>query len=957
MRVRGTDGALIWFVWLVLVFAAPAQQCRAGAQASSGEGRPSPANVIAWDPAIIRGVLPNGLRYAVMRNATPTGGVSIRLGMDVGSLDEADDERGAAHFVEHMAFASVRSIGGADLETTFDAAGVEFGRDRNAETSFESTTYRIDLSKKDDVVEGLAFAWLRAVADGTQFTPEGVTHERDVILAERESRLTANKQAQDAFTAFQAGGMRLVDREPIGTADSIASLTPDKLRDFYKRWYTPSKAVVIVVGDQPTDVLVRWVDKTFGSWRATGASPARPGIGATDPARGLDAMVVTEPTIIAGLIVCRLHSVAPVPDDVAQLRQKTLTDLWASMLRRRLDVLAENAASGVAHAEVITSWQKRGLDGVCAGAVPDRDSWALALASIQSELHRFADTSPSEAELEAAIETQRATYRGAVSAADTRRSESLAADILDAELVGDVVPSPREGFRAFDAAVADLTPDALKAAFARDWLGPGPLISLVSPEPVAKEAVLAAWAKGEKLAAAPPSAGPAAAAAWAYADFGRSGHVKHRQAFDKPSFVRTTFANGVTFNFMHTDFEKNDVLVNVVFGAGRREIPDGKLMEAQVGATLLKQQGLGRHDFATLNSLFAQESWGADLNIGNDRFSFSGETSSGGVRDQLGILAAFVTDPGFRGIDPLLDRIKDAALRQFGANPVLVMSQALIAAVDPNGPRSVSLEAQLAGLDSPEMARLLRGPLTEAPLEVTIVGDIDEEKATAAVSATFGALAPRRQTSREQPQTWFLRFPDKTPAPMVVRHDGPAEKAVVGCFWPLYVATPQRRREEYALNLLAHVFADALRHRLRDELGKTYAPSTASFMPDFADQGYLVALVDASPADVDQMRLEIGKVADRLAHGGFSDADVESVRVPMLAQFAQSEQTNKWWVGGLSGSARDRTTLNDLVSMRATYASITPAEVRKAAATWLISPPYVITALPRGANGQGPAGR
>ena len=944
-------------VWLAFVFAGAPQQSRAGQPVPPGEARSSPANVIAWDPAIVRGVLSNGLRYAVMRDATPGGGLSIRLGFAVGSLDEADDERGGAHFVEHMAFAGVRSIDGVDLESAFDAAGVAFGRDRNAETTYESTIYRIDLSKRDDAVQGLAFAWLRAVADGTQFTPEAVAHERGVILAEREARLTANNQAQESFAAFQARGMRLVDREPIGTPESVTSMTPDKLRDFYKHWYTPSNAVLVVVGDQPTDGLVHWVDKTFGSWRAAGAPPTRFGAGATDPARGLDAIVIADPTLIAGILVCRLHSVARVPDDVARLRQKTLTTLWTSILRRRLDVLAENAASGVAHADVLTSWQTNGLEGVCAGAVPDRDSWSLSLAAIQSELRRLAEGPTSEAELEAAVEAQRAIYRGGVSVADSRRSEDLARDILGAELVGDIVPSPRESFRAFDAAVADLTPKDLKVAFARDWSGPGPLIAMSSPEPVPRDAVLAAWAKGEKLAVAANAGGAPPETVWAYGDFGRAGHVKHRQAFDKPSFVRTTYANGVTFNFMHTDLEKNDVRVSVVFGAGRREIPDGQLTEAQVGAIMLKQQGLGRHDFATLNSLFAEEGWGADLSVGDDRFTLTGETSSDSVKSQLEILAAFVSDPGFRNIDPLLDRIKDGALRQFSANPVLVMSQALIADVDPNGPRSRALEQQLSSLDSSEMARLLKGPLTEAPLEVTVVGDVDEQKATAAVSATFGALAPRRQTSRVQQQTWFLRFSDKAPAAIVVRHDGPAERAVIGYFWPLYVATPERRGEEYALNLLAHVFADALRHRLRDQLGKTYAPSTATFMPDFADQGYLAAVVEASPADADQMRLEIGQVADRLAHGGFTDADVEAVRVPLLAQLAQSEQTNKWWLGALSGSARDATTLNDLVSMRATYASITPAEIRKAAATWLSRPPYVVTVLPKAGNHAGAPGR
>src|SRR5689334_16203469 len=69
------------------------------------------ANATEWpktdippDPAVRQGVLANGMRYAILKNGTPAGAVSVRFSVAVGSTHEEKDQRGFSHFVEHMAF-------------------------------------------------------------------------------------------------------------------------------------------------------------------------------------------------------------------------------------------------------------------------------------------------------------------------------------------------------------------------------------------------------------------------------------------------------------------------------------------------------------------------------------------------------------------------------------------------------------------------------------------------------------------------------------------------------------------------------------------------------------------------------------------------------------------------------------------------------------------------------------
>ncbi|NIP93635.1 MAG: insulinase family protein, partial [Akkermansiaceae bacterium] len=96
------------------------------------------ASDIAVDPEVKFGALPNGLRYAIRKNAEPPGRVSLRLHIDAGSLHEAEDQRGLAHFLEHMVFNGSKNF--PDVENLLgrmQRLGIAFGAHANAYTSFD----------------------------------------------------------------------------------------------------------------------------------------------------------------------------------------------------------------------------------------------------------------------------------------------------------------------------------------------------------------------------------------------------------------------------------------------------------------------------------------------------------------------------------------------------------------------------------------------------------------------------------------------------------------------------------------------------------------------------------------------------------------------------------------------------------------------------------------------------
>jgi zinc protease len=909
----------------------------------------APHEALAWDPAVVRGTLPNGLRYAIMHNAHPQGGVSFRLGVAVGSLDETEDERGGAHFIEHLAAGGAEGMSEADLNRLFASAGVAFGRDRNAETEYRTTTYRIDLPHADGHQIDLALGWLRHAADGAVITQATVDHERGVILAEREARLSSQRATVQVVNRFMLGGLRLVDREPIGTLESLQAMTPARLSAFYGRWYRPRNAVLVIVGDQPPAQLRAALTKAFDSWADSGPPPARAALGAVDEKRGLQVLTLAQPSPSAILSICRVRPGESESDDAVDFATRIRRSLWAAVLQQRLNRAAEDPSSGLVNVAVTVKSPDAPSAGLsCVTGVPAPGAVQPALSTIAGEIGRFA-SGPSDDELLEALRAQESFYRGAVVTAETRPSEALATRFLQTELENRVIASPVEAMRAYEAVARRLYTADIAAAFHADWAGAGPVIAVMTPTPIARTAVADLWTSG--VASPTARALPALGMAWAYDSFGRSGELVRRETFDKPRFTRFTFANGVVLNVMHTDFDRNVARVEIVFGHGLRQVSRSDYVAIALGASFFKYQGLGRHGFERVSEIFRDSGWGADLTVGPDAFRLDGLATTQGLSNQLKILAAYVSDPGFRDIDSKVKSVAARLAQSYQTNPTTVAELALNAEVEPDSPEGPLESKALAQLNSETFARVLGPILAQSPIEVNVAGDVDEDEVYPLVEATFGALPPRRSPLPDKPDAWFMRYP-ASPAPPTLRvhHDGPPEKAAAIAVWPLWVGRPERRREEYAISLVAMILNDRLREQLREAQGKTYAPQAKATLPDFGDQGELEAVVETSPDEADDAAAQIRRVAQRLARGEITNADLEAVRGPTLAGLARQAQTTDYWLSAISTSSRSAAAINEALDARETYGAITLEEVRKAAADWLSRDPWVVIATPRMAS-------
>src|SRR4051812_44074646 len=212
----------------------------------------SAANDTLRDPALATGTLPNGMRYYLRANAMPAHRVELRLAVNAGSLLEDEDQRGFAHFLEHMAFNGTKHFPHSALVDFIETSGMRFGADLNAFTSEDETVYMLTLPTDDHrILEHGLDVFQDWAGGGITIDSAEVAAERGVVMGEWRMRLpdTASQRAQAHVDTVFFGDSRYTARKPIGDTTLIENATAAPIRRFYKQWYRPENMAIIAVGD------------------------------------------------------------------------------------------------------------------------------------------------------------------------------------------------------------------------------------------------------------------------------------------------------------------------------------------------------------------------------------------------------------------------------------------------------------------------------------------------------------------------------------------------------------------------------------------------------------------------------------------------------------------------------------------------------------------------------------
>ncbi len=887
------------------------------------------------DPAIRFGKLPNGMRYAIRHNATPPGQASLRLRIDAGSLMETDDQRGLAHFLEHMAFNGSKTVPEGEMVKILERLGLAFGADTNASTSYDETIYRLDLPRTDNETVDTALRLLRDVGGELTLSQTSIERERGVVLSEERARDTPRYHVFEQRFGFLLKGQRPPTRQPIGAVEVIRGANRDRLAAFYEAYYRPERAFLVAVGDFDVDALEAKIKAVYGGW--TNAAQDGPEF---DPGpvakRGPEAKVLVQPGASTSVQVAWMNPPDKSLDTVANRRRLLVRNLGLQVLNRRFSARARAAEPPFISAGASRGDQVKAAEIATLAATARPGEWEAALVALDVEQRRAIRYGLRQDELDREIVEYRSSLEAAAAGAKTRRTPAVAADILGTVADDEVVTNPDQELAFYESVAKDLKAAEVSAALTGALSGEGPLIFVASPTavPGGERAVLDAYARAHRLEPTRPVA--PLSGVWPYGNFGAVGKVAERTEITDLDTVFVRFENGVCLTVKPTKFRTEQIYVVARVGEGLASLPSDKQTPGWASSAFI-EGGLKKVTADEMEGILAAKRFGVSFGIDDNAFELTGGTRPEDLATQLQVLAAHVAEPGWR--PEAFERVRNygATLHdQLEGTDNGVLRRDLSGLLHAGDRRwTFPSRAEMAATTLSDLKSVIDPALSSGSIEIVIVGDTTVDKAIDAVATTFGALPPRPAPKRLDPPVGAVRFPAPVAAPLVLTHNGRADQAIAYMAWPaedFYVDTRRAR----ATGVMSDVLKLRLVDELREKQGATYSPSVGYVASQvWPGYGYLAASEEAPPAMLDGFFRDVAKIAGNLRDQPIGVDELDRAKKPRIEALERSRETNEYWLDQLSGAQADPRRLDAIRSAVASLESVGPAEVQAAAARYL----------------------
>ena len=887
------------------------------------------------ETAIEYGRLPNGLRYAVMSNETPSNTATLLMRFDTGSVNEEDGQEGLAHFLEHMAFNGSKNIPEGEMIKRLEKFGLAFGADTNASTSFDETIYQLELPEVNDEILDETLMIMRETASNLTLDAEAIDRERGVILAEKRARTSPAYHASIASLKFYLEGSPFPDRIPIGTEKSIQSVTPENFHDFYKGYYHPDETFIVLVGDFETDYAAGKIEEFFADWTVETAAKADVEINPLG-ARGVEAEYYVDPEIQSSISLTVMGAPDLRKDTADNRRAGFIESLGNRILSRRLAKIARSGEAAFISASASSSsiYEVRGLSTLSMSMQPE--NWDKALAQGEQALRQAYEFGFTQAELDEQIANTRKGLEVAVQTSPTRRTSSLARQIMGSFSADQVMTEPAANLERFEKYADSITPEQVHTAFKSKWEGlESPQLYLSTSKVIenAEDVMMKALADSREVTVQPLES--QSKADFAYTDFGTPGKIASRETIEDIEFEQIVFENNVRLNIKKTPYQKDVISIDVALGKGDLFFPEELPGFKWFAPNMLSLAGLEAHSADDIQTLMAGKSVGTSISFGTRRMYMSGATVPEDLDDQLNLMTAYATAPGYRAeAKTRYDNYIQSFYPTLDSTPGGVAAKEVERLIRSGDARfGYPEEEDLINIEMESLKTWLELDLIGNAIEIGVVGDVDVDMVIQEVARTFGALP---KVDADIPsikgKDVSLEFPTGSQRPVKLSHAGEAGTALLRTYWPApdgRDVTTSRR-----VSMIAQLFKLRLTEVMREEEGASYSPSAFSYSPRiYPDYGYIGASLELDPKDIDRISAKVDEIAAEFRAGEFDEAIFERAIKPAREQIETSLESNGYWMNVISEAQSDPERLDRHRSRYKAYQNMTIKELQSLAAT------------------------
>ena len=708
---------------------------------------------IPTDPDVRMGKLDNGLTYYIRHNAWPEQRAEFFIAQRVGSIQEDDNQRGLAHFLEHMCFNGTEHFKGNDIVKWCESIGVKFGRDLNAYTSIDRTVYNI--SNVPTTREGIVDSCLLILhdwADGLLLEADEIQKERGVIHEEWRLRTSAMTRMYERDLPKLYPGSKYGLRMPIGLMEIIDNFEPKVLRDYYEKWYRPDNQAVIVVGDFDVDKVEQKIKELFSPIKMP-ENPA-PVVAEEVPDNAQAIYVVDKDKEMRFSLVELMIKSDPIPTeikgDVQYLFIDYMKDAAMGMMNDRLEELSKKPdcpylQASASYGQYIYSKTK---DAFTISALPKEGQTEFALKTLMVESRRAAEFGFTATEYQRYKQNFLSALDKKYSNKDKRYNNQFCLEYTEHFLENEPIPSiemyyqmmkqvvPMIPLEGINGLMKELVPandsNLVVANFNQEKEG-----AVYPTEATLAKAI--ADARAEKIEAYVDNVKDEPL----IAQLPKAGKIVKEVAGPKFDYKELTLSNGATVVLKKTDLKKDQVIL-ASEGFGGSSLYDEKdFANIKMFDEAIESSGLGNFSHTELEKALAGKIASAEMVLGTQRANITGSSTPKDVETMLQLVYLYFTkiNKDQESFDNMM-KTQELMLKNKSLQPEAVFGDSLAVTLSAHDKREAPLT--MDDLKQVSYDRILQMAKEQtanaAAYTFTIIGNFDEATIRPLIEQYLGAL-------------------------------------------------------------------------------------------------------------------------------------------------------------------------------------------------------------------------
>ena len=857
------------------------------------------------------GQLDNGLTYYIRHNKLPENRAEFYIAQKVGSILEEPQQRGLAHFLEHMAFNGTKNFPGDDkglgVIPWCETVGIKFGTNLNAYTSIDETVYNISNAPIDRT--GVLDSCLLILHDWSNYIllkDDEIDKERGVIREEWRSRNSGMQRIMTNALPVMYPDSKYADCMPIGSIDVINNFPYKDIRDYYHKWYRPDLQGIVIVGDIDVDTVEAKLKAVFADVQKPVNPAERTYYPVTDNKEPIVAIGTDKEVDDPSIEIYFKQDATPDSEknNVGYLASQYMTSMISSMLNARLSELVQSANPPFTRASSYYSdfFVAKTKEAFALSASSKADGIETALKTLLQETERARRFGFTESEYARARANYLQSLESAYNEREKTKHGSYVREYVQNFLNGEPIPgieaeyammnqlAPNIPLQAMNMVMQQLVPDSnqvvIIAGPAKEGLKYPTKEEVINLLKGMKDLDLQAYV--DKVSDEP-----------LMKEAPKGGKIISEKEGDIYGSTKLVLSNGVTVYVKKTDFKADEIRMKGTSLGGKSIFPDKDALNFAVMDNVIAVGGLGNFSQVDLTKVLAGKKVSVNAGLGATTENVFGTCSPKDFETMMQLTYLTFTAPrkDAEAFESFKNRMK-AQLESAQANPLSSINDSLQKAMYNNHPRVVMMKPEMVDqIDYDRILEMYNDRFKDASdFTFYFVGNIDLETAKPLIAEYLGALPAinRKETFKDTKMSIrkgvykneYAKEQQTPTATIVFLYSGKA---------------PYTLKNDILLSFATQVLDMVYTEEVREKEGGTYGVNCFGDLQKYPKEQLLLQIVfQTDPAKKDKLAGIVVDELKKLAAEGPSDVHLQKVKEYMLKKYADNQKENGYWMNNLN---------------------------------------------------------